>query len=65
LKMTSPELRDTHAQNSTPVIGPVQLKVHMAGSIDFPEGKPIVETLEEIKTEIENTLRRFTPDFEQ
>src|ERR1700722_2069935 len=53
-----------HARTEThPVIGPVNVKVHMAGSIAFADKTPVIETLEEIKTQIANTLIEFKTEF--
>jgi hypothetical protein len=41
----------------------VDVKVHIAGQIAFPDGAPVRETIEEIKMEVANTLVAFKPDF--
>ena len=41
----------------------VDVKVHIAGQITFPDGAPVRDTIEEIKTEVANTLVAFKPDF--
>lgn len=46
-----------------PVRGPVNVKVYVTGSVAFRDGPPIIETLEEIKTEVANTLVAFKPEF--
>jgi hypothetical protein len=46
-----------------PIIGSVEMKVHMTGSVAFSDGTPIVETLEEVKLKIADTLNAFKPDF--
>jgi len=44
-------------------LGTVKVKVHLATSIAFADGTPVIETLDEIKSEIANTLRYFKPEF--
>jgi hypothetical protein len=47
-----------------PVTGAnVDVKIHFAGNIQLADGTPIIETLEEIKSQIANTLAAFKPDF--
>jgi len=44
-------------------LGAVKVKVHLAASIAFADGTPVIETLEEIKSEVANTLQHFKPEF--
>jgi hypothetical protein len=48
-----------------PVIGqpPVKVKIYPTGSITFRDGVPVPETVEEIKTQIADTLDAFKLDF--
>jgi len=41
----------------------VDVKVHIAGEITFPDGALVTETIEEIKTQVANTLVAFKSDF--
>jgi hypothetical protein len=44
--------------------GNVYMKFEMAYSITFDDGLPVIETLEEIKAQVTNTLANFKPEFE-
>jgi hypothetical protein len=48
-----------------PVAGqpPVKVKVYIASSITFPDGAPVVETVEEIKAGVADTLAAFKLEF--
>jgi hypothetical protein len=46
-----------------PVFGSVDVKVHISGSVTFPDGTPVIETFEEIEREVTNTLVTFKPEF--
>jgi hypothetical protein len=41
----------------------VQMKVHIAGTVTFDDGSPILETLQELKNNVARTLGDFKPDF--
>lgn len=41
----------------------VDVKVHVAGSVAFDDGSPILETLQELKRQVRNCLRDFEPEF--
>jgi hypothetical protein len=41
----------------------VNVKLHVAGTVAFDDGSPILETLQEFKHNVRNTLVRFKPDF--
>lgn len=42
---------------------PVKVKVHIASHPTFDDGAPVIETLEELKTEVANVLSHFKPEF--
>jgi hypothetical protein len=48
-----------------PIAGqrPVKMKVHVAARHMFADGEPVIETIEEIKTQISNVLGNFEPEF--
>jgi hypothetical protein len=48
-----------------PVTGqpPVKMKVYPSGSVTFPDGAIVPETVEEIKAQVANTIIKFKPDF--
>jgi len=48
-----------------PVHGEVDVKVYVTMSIKFRNGTPVIETLEEIKAGVAQTLRDFQPEFER
>jgi hypothetical protein len=41
----------------------VDVKIHVAGTVAFDDGSPILETLQELKHNVRNTLIRFQPEF--
>ena len=41
----------------------VDMKVHIAGSVAFDDGSPILETLQELKSNVANCLSIFKPEF--
>ena len=41
----------------------VDVKVHIFGEIAFADGSPVIETIEEVKTQVANALVAFKPDF--
>jgi hypothetical protein len=56
----SPIRRTPHPD---PAIGYVDVKVYVTSAVQFADGTPIIETLEEIKREVANTLVAFKPEF--
>lgn len=46
-----------------PVMGEVDVKFHATITIHFPDGTPVVETLEKIKAGVAQTLADFKPVF--
>jgi hypothetical protein len=42
---------------------PVRVKVHVAARHTFAGGTPVIETIEEIKTQISNALGSFKVEF--
>jgi hypothetical protein len=48
-----------------PVAGqpPVKVKVYVSSSVTFSDGAPVIETIEEIKTQVANALGHFKPEF--
>jgi hypothetical protein len=43
----------------------VYVKAVLTTSIQFPDGTPVIETLEEIKSQVARVLQAFKPDFER
>jgi hypothetical protein len=46
-----------------PVHGEVNVKLHFIHQIQFADGMPVMETLEELNTEVTNTLGHFKSEF--
>jgi hypothetical protein len=46
-----------------PTLGKVKVKVYNTISVTFDDGTPVIYALEEIQSEVANTLREFNPDF--
>ena len=48
-----------------PVAGhpPVKVKVYITGEVAFEDGAPVIQTIQEVQTEIANTLAHFKQDF--
>jgi Holliday junction resolvasome RuvABC endonuclease subunit len=42
----------------------VYVKARLASTIQFTDGTPIIERLEEIKSEIAHVLEKFKPEFQ-
>jgi hypothetical protein len=42
---------------------PVKVKVYISGCVTFTDGAPVIETIEEIKTGVADTLRQFEFEF--
>ncbi len=42
----------------------VDVKVHVAGSVTFDDGSPILETLQELKREVRDCIEAFKPEFQ-
>jgi hypothetical protein len=43
----------------------VYVKAMLATRIQFSDGSPVIETLEEIKSQVARVLETFKPDFER
>jgi hypothetical protein len=41
----------------------VDVKVYVTSTVQFADGVPIIETLEEVKREVANTLILLKPEF--
>jgi hypothetical protein len=48
-----------------PVHGHVDVKVHIAATITFTDGTPVIESIAEIKSGVAQTLADFKPDFQR
>ncbi|SRR6266498_1190510 len=47
-----------------PLVGKVDMKFDHAVTVQFREGMPVMETLEEIKLQVADTLTAFKPEFD-
>jgi len=54
---------EREAPHPVPEQPPVKVKVYISSSITFRDGAPIVETIEEIQSEVAAILDVFKPDF--
>jgi hypothetical protein len=46
-----------------PIHGEMEVKVYVTSRIQFADGTPIIETLQEVKREVAATLEAFEPEF--
>ncbi|HEX3971235.1 MAG TPA: hypothetical protein VHX19_07915, partial [Stellaceae bacterium] len=54
---------EREAAHPIPGQPPVKVKVYIASSITFDDGAPVIETVEEIKAGVADTLAAFKPEF--
>lgn len=50
-------------QATHPTRGVVEMKVHVAINVTFSDGSPVIETIQEIKRGVRQTLTDFNPEF--